>query len=57
MIAYTAEYASGELKPDGHEIVEAAWFDEGNLPQLPPRISIARALIDDTLQRFRNARA
>ena len=57
MIAYTAEYAGGELNPDGHEIVEAAWFDEGNLPQLPPRVSIARALIDDTLQRFRNARA
>jgi NAD+ diphosphatase len=54
MIAYTAEYASGELTPNGHEIAEADWFDHTKLPQLPPRISIARALIDDTLQRLRN---
>lgn len=57
MIAYTAEYAGGELKPNGHEIAEADWFDHSNLPQLPPRISIARALIDDTLQRLRNAQS
>ena len=56
MIAYTAEYAGGELMPNGHEIAEAAWFDHANLPQLPPRISIARALIDDTLQRLRDVR-
>lgn len=55
MIAYTAEYAGGDLIPNGHEIAEADWFDHTHLPQLPPRISIARALIDDTLQRFRNA--
>lgn len=54
MIAYTAEYVGGELMPNGHEIAEAAWFHHGNLPQLPPRISIARALIDHTLQRLRN---
>ena len=54
MIAYTAEYIGGELKPNGHEIAEADWFDHSNLPQLPPRVSIARALIEDTLQRLRN---
>ena len=53
MIAYTAEYAGGELAPDGHEIAEAGWFTADNLPQLPPRISIARALIEDTLARIR----
>lgn len=57
MIAFTAEYVSGALKPDGHEIVEADWFDASNLPQLPPRISIARALIDDALLRLRDASA
>ena len=57
MIAFTAEYVGGELKPDGHEIVEANWFDFSNLPQLPPRISIARALIDDVVLRMRNASA
>jgi NAD+ diphosphatase len=52
MIAYTAEYDSGELKPNGVEIAEADWFDRNNLPQLPPKVSIARALIDDTLMRL-----
>jgi NAD+ diphosphatase len=52
MIAFTAEYAGGELKPNGHEIAEAAWFDAHSLPQLPPRVSIARALIEDTLNRL-----
>ena len=54
MIAFTAEYAGGSLTPNGHEIAEAGWFNGSNLPQLPPRISIARALIDDTLRRLRN---
>ena len=57
MIAFAAEYVSGELKPDGHEIVEADWFDASNLPQLPPRISIARALIDNALFGVRDASA
>ena len=49
MIAFTAEYAGGALAPDGDEIAEAGWFDANYLPQLPPRISIARELIEDTL--------
>ncbi len=52
MIAFTAEYAGGELTPNGHEIAEAAWFTRNTLPTLPPRISIARALIDHTLARL-----
>lgn len=52
MIAFTAEYAGGELTPNGHEIAEADWFSRDNLPQLPPRISIARALIDQTIARL-----
>ena len=52
MIAFTAEYAGGVLTPNGHEIAEAQWFTRNNLPQMPPRISIARALIEDTLDRM-----
>jgi NAD+ diphosphatase len=52
MIAFTAEYAGGELTPNGHEIAEAGWFSVDNLPQLPPKVSIARALIEDTLKRL-----
>jgi NAD+ diphosphatase len=51
MIAFTAEYEGGELLPNGHEIAEADWFSHDRLPQLPPKVSIARALIDATLAR------
>lgn len=46
MIAFTAEYAGGELAPDGVEIEDAAWFEADNLPLLPDPISISRVLID-----------
>ena len=52
MLAFTAEYAGGELAPDGTEIVEARWFGPGDpLPQLSPSQSISRALIDAHLPR------
>ena len=46
MIAFTAEYAGGEVRPDGAEIEEARWFDPAQLPNVPDRISISRWLID-----------
>jgi NAD+ diphosphatase len=46
MIAFTAEYASGEIRPDPTEIADAGWFRRGNLPRIPEKISIARRLID-----------
>ncbi len=46
MIAFHAEYESGELRVDETEIEDAQWFDVCNLPRLPARISIARRLID-----------
>jgi NAD+ diphosphatase len=53
MIAFTAPYAAGELNPDPAEIADAQWFELDALPQLPPRLSIARALIDSTIARLR----
>ena len=53
MIAFTAEYAGGELRPDGVEIEEAAWFEPGALPKLPPPISISRRLIDTVASRLK----
>ena len=53
MIAFTAEYDSGEVRPDPSELVDAQWFDIDELPRVPPRFSIARALIDATVQRIR----
>ena len=52
MIAFTAEYASGEIRPDGVEIVEARWFELDALPKLPPPISISRRLIDTVAGRL-----
>ncbi|MGE5399546.1 MAG: NAD(+) diphosphatase [Ignavibacteriales bacterium] len=46
MVGFTAEYASGDLKPDGVEILEAGWFSPEALPLIPGRWSIARRLID-----------
>ena len=46
MIAFTADYASGDITPDGVEIEEAAFFDVEKLPNLPTGISISRRMID-----------
>jgi len=49
MIAFFADYCSGEIRVDGAEIEDAKWFSVKNLenlPRLPARISIARRLID-----------
>lgn len=46
MIGFTAEYAGGEIAVDNNEIVDARWFSAHNLPEIPGKVSIARALID-----------
>jgi len=52
MIAFTAEYAGGEINPDREEIVDARWFALDALPELPSRVSIARRLIEATAARL-----
>jgi NAD+ diphosphatase len=52
MIAFTAEYAGGELRCEDAEIAEARWFSADALPVLPPSVSIARRLIDETARRL-----
>lgn len=51
MIGFFAEYASGEIIIDNVEIIDAQWFNKNNLPVLPTYASIARALIQDWLNR------
>jgi len=56
MIAFFADYDSGEIRIDGVEIQDARWFDVENLenlPRLPARISIARRLIDAAIGEMR----
>ena len=53
MIAYTAEYAGGVMRPGDDEIADAQWFTLDALPDLPTNVSIARRLIDATVARLR----
>ena len=46
MVAFTAEYAGGDITLDDNEIVTADWYSAANLPGVPGKISIARRLID-----------
>ena len=47
MAAFVADYASGEIKVDRHELEDARWFSPANMPDsLPPERSIARWIID-----------
>jgi NAD+ diphosphatase len=51
MLGFQGRYAGGEIECDGVEIAEAGWFSPDDLPQIPPKLSIARWLIDDWVQR------
>ena len=55
MIAYTAEYAGGDMRPSDEEIADAQWFSVDALPALPNSVSIARRLIDATVARLRSS--
>jgi NAD+ diphosphatase len=45
MLAFTAQWASGELCLQAEELSEAQWFDPSNLPALPPPGSVAYRLV------------
>jgi len=47
MVAFTAEWLSGEARPDGVEIGELRWCLPSELPQVPPKGSVARYLLDE----------
>jgi NAD+ diphosphatase len=49
MIAFTAQYQSGEIVIDHSEIEDAQWFSKNKLPLLPSKPSISRLLIDSVL--------
>ncbi len=51
MVAFTAEWAGGEIQTEPLEIEDAGWYTVDGLPQLPPKLSIARAMIDDFVKR------
>jgi NAD+ diphosphatase len=55
MLAFSAEWAGGEIVRQEDEIEDAQWFDLDALPGIPPRFSIAGHLIRDTAQALRGA--
>jgi NAD+ diphosphatase len=55
MIGLTADYAGGEINLEESEIADAQWFSPTSMPQLPPKISIARQLIEGYLNRCERA--
>ena len=56
MIGFTAEYKSGEIKPDPEEIADAGWYGVEELPHIPTAETIARRLIDDFVAKVGNSR-
>lgn len=46
MVGFIAEYLSGEIKIDPEELSDAQWFQRDKMPLIPPRLSIARKMID-----------
>jgi NAD+ diphosphatase len=50
MVAFTAEYDSGEIRCDQSEIAEVGWFSRDELPRTPPPPSIANLLISDWIE-------
>lgn len=46
MLGFTADYETGDIRPDPAEIEDAGWYTTDNLPKLPPKMSISRHLID-----------
>jgi NAD+ diphosphatase len=55
MIGFTARWAGGEIVAEPSEIADADWFLPDELPRIPPKLSIARELIDDFVRRHGGA--
>ena len=51
MIGFHAKWAGREIRVDEMEIMDAQWFRVDDLPMIPPKMSIARWLIDDSVSR------
>lgn len=46
IIGFTCDWLEGEIKINPQEIEEADWFGASNLPDLPPKLSLAYMLIN-----------
>lgn len=46
MVGFTAAYSQGDVTVNRDELEDARWFSVHELPDLPPKLSIARFLLD-----------
>ena len=53
MLAFVADWVSGDLAPNPAELVDARWFGLDELPRMPGRFSISRDLIEHVLDDLR----
>jgi NAD+ diphosphatase len=53
VLAFSAEWAGGEVLPDPGELEDARWFPVDALPDLPEPVHISRRLIDATVAGMR----
>lgn len=54
MVGFIAEYDDGDIRCQENEIDDAQWFDVDDLPNIPPKVSIAGQLIEETLSLIGN---
>ena len=52
MLAFTAEYDSGDIKVDGDEILKAKWFKKDEIIRYDSDISISDWLIQNFIESF-----
>lgn len=52
MVAFTAQYADGEIAVDGVEISDAGWYSKDRLPAIPEHGSVARSLIEWYIENY-----
>ncbi|MDV7106153.1 NAD(+) diphosphatase [Vibrio sp. TH_r3] len=53
MIGFLADYESGDIKPDYSELADVKWFTPEQIPPIAPKGTIARALIDKTIENIK----
>ena len=51
MVGFVADYVEGEIQVDTTELADARWFPVEALPELPPKRSIARYILDAAMER------
>jgi len=55
MVGFLADYDSGEIQPDYNELADVKWVAPEALPNVAPKGTIARALIDKTVENIQNS--